>query len=130
MAQYTAKTTATGQSHCKLFEYKNDDTGSTTFTLGTDTLSTAGIAVGDAREIGFEVREITACVGTVVIEGTYDPAQAEWFGVSDATSGSNISVDVSSAESITEVLQPLLFVRARLTTNTSGTASFRFFVKY
>ena len=129
MAQYTAKRTDTGQSHAKLMEYKNDDTGSTTFTLGTDTLSTAGIAVGDAREIGFEVREITASVGTVVIEGSYDPNQAEWFGVSDAKSDTNISVNISSAEAITEVLQPLLFVRARLTVNTSGTASFRFLIK-
>ena len=127
MALPTPVVVSTGQDGVKLYVYQFTD-GTDTIVPGTDTLATAGIPVGGAREVVVEVVENAATVATMVVEGTLDPAEGEYFGLTDALSAGVISIDVSTGEQIIEILQPCLFLRCRLTTSTSGDMSIRVMV--
>lgn len=128
MAQYSAVKLRTGMDRVDVYEWQNDSTGSSTFTCGTDTLNTAGVAVGGTREVSFCVNEITAAIATITFEGTLDPDGTEYLGLTDATSGSTYAVDLSTGEGHFEILQPVLLIRPSLTVNTSGTISIRMIV--
>ena len=127
MAVHTATKVETGQNGVTLYVYQATD-GTDTIVPGTDTLATAGIAVGGAREVVMEAVENSASVATVVLEGTLDPDQGQFFGLTDALSAGVISIDMSTGETIVEVLQPVLFIRPRMSVATSGDISIRIMV--
>lgn len=120
------------QGRAVVWEYQDPATpGDSTLTLGGggDTLATTGIPCGGAREVVIQVSDVASGTGVIGLEGTLDPDQSEFEPLTDALSATLIAINVASdAESIVEVLQPVLFCRATLDTSTSGTCTIRVMV--
>ena len=117
------------QGTCKVWEYQTAGGGTSSLTLGTDTINTKGIPCGGAREVVMQVSNVASGVGVVGLEGTLDPDQSEYEPLTDALSASLVAINVATeVEKIVEVLQPVLFCRPTLDTSTSGTCTIRVMV--